>query len=219
MVDPGPSRHAGRRRGAPRAGPPVAGILLTGGASRRMGFDKASMPIGGVPCAARVAAVLRSVVTHAVEVGPGISGLPAVREEPLGGGPLVAVCAGARALDEAGGARSALVLACDLPLVTDLVLRTLAHWPGSHSVVPIIDGRPQTLCARWSAEDLSRAADLVEAGMRSMRSLLDRQDVELVAEERWPGRMDWRAFTDVDTPEDLERIGLCRGAPTRSGPG
>ena len=151
MDDPGPSCHAGRMQGAHRLGPPVAGILLTGGTSRRMGFDKASIRIGGVPCAARVAKVLRAVVAHAVEVGPGTSGLPAVREEPPGGGPLVAVCAGARVLEESGSTRPALVVACDLPLVTESVLRTLADWPGSRSVVPMIGGRPQPLCARWSA--------------------------------------------------------------------
>jgi len=213
MDDAGPSCHAGRMQGAHRLGPPVAGILLTGGTSRRMGFDKASIPIGGVPCAARVAKVLRAVVAHAVEVGPGISGLPAVLEEPPGGGPLVALCAGARALGEAGGASSALVLACDLPLITETVLRTLANWHGRHSVVPIIDGRPQPLFARWSFQDLEAAADLVAAGMRSMQSLLDRQDVEMVTEDRWPGQVDRRAFRDVDTPADLERLALCWDTP------
>lgn len=180
-----------------------------------MGFDKASMLIDGIPCATRVAAVLQAVVADAVEVGPGVSGLPAVQEEPPGGGPLVAVCAATRALNEVGEARSALVLACDLPLVTEDLLRTLAHWPGVGSVVPIIGGRPQPLCARWSGEDLAAAADLVEAGMRSMRSLLDRPGVELVDEERWPGQMDRRAFSDVDTPADLKRLRLAPSTPSR----
>jgi molybdopterin-guanine dinucleotide biosynthesis protein A len=181
-----------------------------------MGFDKASMLIDGVPCAVRVAAVMQAVVADVVEVGPGISGLPAVQEEPPGGGPLVAVCAGARALNKVGGARSALVLACDLPHVTENILRTLATWPGSRSVVPIIEGRPQPLCARWSADDLAATPELVEAGMQSMRSLLDRPGVELVDEERWPGHLDRRAFSDVDTPADLKRIGLAPDSPSRS---
>ncbi len=193
----------------------VAGILLTGGASRRMGFDKASMLVGGVPCAVRVAAVMRSVVAEAVEVGPGVSGLPSVLEEPARGGPLVAVGAGARALSGVGGARPALVLACDLPLVSEPLLRTLAEWPGSGSVVPIIEGRPQPLCARWSAADLAAATGLIDAGMRSMRSLLDRPGVELVEADRWPGAVDRRAFSDVDTPgdlEELEQLGLTWAA-------
>jgi molybdenum cofactor guanylyltransferase len=206
----------GEMRDALPSGLPPAGILLTGGTSRRMGFDKASMLIDGVPCAARVAAVLRAVVADAVEVGPGVSGLRAVQEDPPGGGPLVGLCAGARALNEVGTVQSALVLACDLPLVTEDLLRTLADWPGNRSVVPIIDGRPQPLCARWFAEDLAAAAELVAAGRRSMRSLLERPGVDLVAEARWPGPVDRRAFSDVDTPADLQRIGLAGVGPVRT---
>ncbi|MGH9029117.1 MAG: molybdenum cofactor guanylyltransferase, partial [Acidimicrobiales bacterium] len=139
--------------GAPSCDGSVAGILLTGGTSRRMGFDKASMLVDGIPCAARVAAVMLRVVTDAVEVGPGVSGLPVISEEPRGGGPLVALCAGMSALEAIGPARSTLVLACDLPFVTVAVLRTLAGWPGKSSVVPVVGGRPQPLCARWSASD------------------------------------------------------------------
>ena len=106
--------------------------------------------------------------------------------------------------------RPTLVLACDLPLVTETALRTLAQWPGTRSVVPVLEGQPQPLCARWSADDLAAAADLVRAGMRSMRSLLDCRDVELIDEAHWPRQLDRRAFSDVDTPADLERIGLIR---------
>lgn len=194
------------------------GILLTGGTSRRMGFDKASMPISGVPCAARVAAVLQAVVADAIEVGPGVSGLPAVQEEPRGSGPLVALCAGARALNENGIARPALVLACDLPLVTETVLWTLAEWPGSGSVVPIIAGQPQPLCARWSAEDLSASTDSVRAGMRSMRSLLERPGVTMVEEKEWPTQVDRRVFSDVDTPADLVRTGVTVDRQGTRGP-
>ena len=203
-------RHAGGMRAPPRSSRTVVGILLTGGQSRRMGFDKASMLVGGVACAARVAAVMQAVVADAVEVGPGVSGLRAVREDPPGGGPLVAVCAGARALGDVGDTAPTLVLACDLPLVTEATLRTLAQWPGTRSVVPVLEGQPQPLCARWSADDLAAAADLVRAGMRSMRSLLDCRDVELIDEAHWPPQMDRRAFSDVDTTADLERIGLIR---------
>jgi len=166
------------------------------------------MPIGGVRCAEKVASVLQAVVGDAVEVGPGVSGLRVVHEEPLGGGPLVALCAGAKALYEVGCALPVLVLACDLPLVTETVLRTIAEWPGSRSVVPIIDGHSQPLCARWSVEDLATAADLVGSGMRSMRSLLELPGVVLVEEDEWPTEMDLQAMSDVDTPADLDRIGV-----------
>ncbi len=174
-----------------------------------MGFDKATMPIDGVPAAERIAQTMRTVVSVAVEVGPGVSGLPVVTESRPGRGPLVAVCAGAAALRPAR-ARHVLVLACDLPLLTGAVLTTLARWPGEQSVVPVIDGFPQPLCARWSPEDLAAAAELAEAGERSMRPLLDRPGIVLADEACWPGDMDRSAFSDVDTPTDLERLGITR---------
>ena len=56
-----------------------AGILLTGGASRRMGTDKATIVVGGETLARRTARLLSAVCDPAVEVGPGASDLPAVR--------------------------------------------------------------------------------------------------------------------------------------------
>ena len=76
----------------------MAGVLLTGGASRRMGVDKARIVVNGETLAARSARVLASVCDPVVEVGSGVSGLPAVQEEPSGAGPLVAMLAGVGAL-------------------------------------------------------------------------------------------------------------------------
>lgn len=190
----------------------VVGILLSGGSSRRMGIDKASMLIAGVPCARRVGSVLQAVAIRSIEVGPGVSGLPATSEKPAGRGPLAALAAGVEVLASQEPFGPALVVACDLPFLTESVLWTLARWPGNHSVVPVVEGRSQPLCARWSATDLSAVATLVAAGRRAMSALLERPEVEFVDQNRWPGGLDGRAFADVDTPEDLERLGLPRFA-------
>jgi molybdenum cofactor guanylyltransferase len=186
----------------------VAGILLTGGASRRMGFDKASLVIEGRPAAVRIAGVLSSVTAPVVEVGPGYSGLEAVLEDPRGAGPLVALGTGAAALRQRGHVGAAIVLACDLPLADEALVRLLANWPGDASVVPVVDGYPQPLCARWSRGDLGAIAGLVGSGARSMRALLSRPDVALVDEAGWSGAVDARAFADVDTQSDIEHLGL-----------
>ena len=65
----------------------VAGVLLTGGASRRMGFDKALVEVDGRASAVRLAAVMQEVANPVLEVGPGRSGLPAIAEGPVGQGP------------------------------------------------------------------------------------------------------------------------------------
>lgn len=193
---------------AGRPGPPVAGLLLTGGASRRMGFDKASMLVRGTPLAVRLGYVLDFVASPALEVGPGRSFLEAVREDPPGGGPLVALVAGAAALRSRGVAGPVVVVACDLPLLTTLALSVLARWPGDGSVVPVIGGVPQPLASRWSPADLGTAARLVAAGERSMRALLAAASPEVAEEGAWPPGAAARAFADADLPEDLESLGL-----------
>jgi molybdenum cofactor guanylyltransferase len=190
------------------AGRRVAAILLTGGASRRMGFDKAMLLVDGVPNGARLANALMEVAAPVLEVGPGVSGLPAIQEDPAGAGPLVAICAGARRLGELRFSGPALVLACDLPFMTSAVLSELAGWPGDRSVVPVVGGHAQPLCARWSQTDLGAAKNLVDAGERAMRCLLARPDIVFPGENDWAADGLRRAFADADSPADLIALGL-----------
>jgi molybdopterin-guanine dinucleotide biosynthesis protein A len=164
-----------------------------------MGRDKATLVIGGETLAARTARALAAVASPCVEVGPGVSGFAAVSEDPPGGGPLVAVAAGAAAVP---GAPAALVVACDLPSLSVDLLRWLADHPAAGSVAPVWDGRPQLVCARWSAAALAVATDLVASGARSMHALLDRSDAVLVA----PPAELAAALADVDTPSQLREV-------------
>ncbi len=202
----------------------VAGLLLTGGASRRMGFDKALLPVDGVPNATRLAAVLGSVPAPICEVGPGVSGLPAVRETPPGAGPLVAICAGNRHLRSVSHNGPVLVLACDLPFMTSEVISELRNWPVEGSVVPMMAGHAQPLCARWSQKDLLAAAAFVEAGERSMKALLGRPGITFPGESDWTaakkrGANILRVFADADSPADLAALGLSQSLTGRGGDG
>lgn len=183
--------------------PDVAGLLLTGGSSRRMGFDKSLLLVDGEPISVRLGRLLGEVASPLVEVGRGCSGLPTVREEPPGSGPLVAVSAGRAELLRIGHQGPALVLACDLPLLDVAVLHLLVGWPGDASVVPVVHGHTQPLCARWSAGDLDAAAVLVEKGVRSMRALLGHSDPVMLDESLWSGVVGAATFADVDVPSDL----------------
>jgi molybdopterin-guanine dinucleotide biosynthesis protein A len=189
--------------------PRPAGILLTGGASRRMGFDKTALLVDGVPCAERVGSVMVRVLDPVLEVGPGRSGRPNIREDPPGAGPLAAVVAGFTRLRVMRGEEGpVVVVAGDQPLLTEAALAMLASWPGPGSVVPVVEGRAQPLCARWSPEAQRAAEEALGQGERSMRPLLEFDDVELVVESRWPEGVTARAFDDIDRPADLKRLGL-----------
>jgi molybdopterin-guanine dinucleotide biosynthesis protein A len=158
--------------------------------------------------AVRTGRLLSLVAETAVEVGPGVSGLPAILEQPRGEGPLVAIAAGCKALRGQGHTGGALVIACDLPFVSERLLSFLAEYPAEGSVVPLVRGRPQPLCARWGAQDLNGAQELVIRGVRSLQHLSARPDVVYLDESDWEHVANERDFSDVDSPDDLLRLGL-----------
>jgi molybdopterin-guanine dinucleotide biosynthesis protein A len=187
----------------------AAGLLLTGGASRRLGQDKGALVLGGgtESLARRTGRLLAEVAQPVLEVGPGLSGLPALVEDPPGRGPLVALAAGACRLQALGWTGAAVVVATDLPLLTRGFLAWLAGHPSSRSVVPVLAGVPQTLCARYAPGDLQRAVELAAAGRRALHDLLDGSDAVLAGPEVWgPAAGDPDALFDVDTPADLARL-------------
>ncbi len=180
------------------------GILLTGGSSRRLGIDKATVRIGDESLAERAARVLRAVCAPVVEVGPGHSGLEHVCEAPAGSGPLAALVAGADAL----GGDSVVLFGCDLVRVEEPLLALLVNWDGAPSAVPLVDGEPQLVCARYGPDALAAARRLLARGERSLRALLEVVTVDLVPEARWGSVATRASFSDLDTPDDLERLGL-----------
>lgn len=173
-----------------------------------MGRDKASLLVGGQSLAGRVAACMSQVVAPVLEVGPGRTGLPQAPEDRPGAGPLTAIVAGWRALTADGHRGPVVVVACDLPRVSERLLRLIAGHPGSGSVVPVVDGRPQPLCARFSASALAHGAMMMDAGRRSLGPLVEHRDVVLLEPSEWSRVADGADFADVDTPEDLARLGL-----------
>ena len=184
----------------------TGGILLTGGSSRRMGVDKATIAIGASTLARRLADALMVVAPLAVEVGRGATSLTTTREDPPGSGPLAAIAAGHATLVAQGLGQDdpCLVVACDLPWMRADVLSQLAAHPAPGTVLPVIGGRDQPLCARWSADDLHAVHAALEAGDRSLRRLPDRGRA-MRLDDAWWG-VNASCFCDVDTPADLARF-------------
>ena len=105
---------------------PVAGVVLCGGRSTRMGFDKGAAELGGETLAARAARALAAVAGQVVlATGPqeryAELGLPRLTDDPELTGP----AAGIVAALEGAGAERALVLACDMPRVDAALLGAL----------------------------------------------------------------------------------------------
>jgi molybdenum cofactor guanylyltransferase len=188
----------------------VAGAVLAGGASRRMGRDKATLVVGGVELASLALAVAARVADPVVLVAP--EGHPARRlaAAPVadpGRGPLAALAAALGALD----ADHVLVLAGDHPgLRVELLAHLVAlagrveaeavacrRGPRLEPLVAVYRRAPALALAR------SRLAD--PAGDRSLTGLLAGLRTLVVEEPQWrPLDPDGRSFVDLDDPADLE---------------
>jgi molybdopterin-guanine dinucleotide biosynthesis protein A len=186
-----------------------AGILLTGGSSRRLGVDKARLRVGGVTLAERAARVLAEVCDPVVEVGDGVSRLRSVREQPAGSGPLAAIIAGHDALLERESGDAIVVLACDLVRVGAPMVRLLAAWPGNESVVPSAGGRAQYVCARNTGAVLATGREQLARGEHSMRFVDECDAVTFVDEAVWEPVGGAGVFDDLDTSEDALRLGIA----------
>lgn len=181
------------------------GVVLCGGASRRMGRDKATLGPPDRPMAARVATALRSAgATEVVLVGGDCAALAGhgdvwVPDDRPGDGPLAAIATAARHRP----GRDLLVCACDLPLLGAAALAPLvdALADGAAAAVCDVDGRPQ-----WSvvavAAGLAAALDGPDGPLaRGERSL--RGGLGGLARRLPPAPGATAALRDVDRPEDL----------------
>jgi molybdopterin-guanine dinucleotide biosynthesis protein A len=107
------------------AGAETVGVVLAGGASRRMGRDKAALEIAGETLAASAARRLRAVCPRVAVADGGrglVPGLPSMPDGP-GDGPVAGILGAARDLP----GHPLLVLACDLPGVPAALLEELAR--------------------------------------------------------------------------------------------
>lgn len=194
----------------------IEGYILAGGASSRMGADKAHLRLGGVTLVERAACALGAVAgrVRLVSSKPdaGALGFPVVPDLLPGLGAL----GGLHAALAQARAEWAAVLSCDLPFVTGALLERLAalRGPAFDAVAPLQqDGRPQPLCALYAPARCRPALDeLLREGELRPRVLLSRLRTRWVAWDELQDLEDaGRLFHNVNTPEDFARAEQLNG--------
>jgi len=191
----------------------VAAAVLAGGASRRMGRDKATLRVGGVELGRGVIGVAAGLANPVVVVAP--DGHPAValaaeagvgRVADPGRGPLAAVAA-ALGAPQVREARHLLVLAADHPDLRVPLLSLLLDLRGLGEAVACRRGRGlEPLVAVYERVPALGAASelLAGSGDGSMRSLLGALRTRVVEEGEWRrADPDGASFLDLDDPDDL----------------
>ena len=192
--------------GAPA--PPIYGLVLAGGRSRRMGRDKALLPYGdGTPQLERAMALLAPHVVRAyvsVRADQGAEPLrarfPQITDTQENLGPIAGILAAQARHPQAAW----LVLACDLPLLDEA---TLTHLLGARAPARAAtayrsshDGLPEPLCAIYEPRCRELLAAYVAAGKQCPRNFLQSADTEIIDEP------DPRALDNVNTPQEYGSV-------------
>lgn len=193
---------------------PVAGLVLAGGRSRRMGSDKAALVAGGETQLARTVALLErhldavyvssrasqaddpvrrdfdNIVDRYDDLGPVAGILSAMAEYPD---------------------RAWLVLACDLPNIDDETIEFLLQHASPGLPVTafrsVIDGLPEPLCAVYRPQALETIERFVADGIKCPRKMLINSPALLLEQPR-PG-----ALHNINTPDDLAGTGIEQASP------
>ncbi len=188
----------------------VQGFILAGGASSRMGTNKAGIEIGGTSLVRRAADTLSEVTDSVIVVGASAASitdmrLPVIEDVPAETrGAIRGLVTALKACERIW----ALVLACDLPFISSELLKLLIEKadPDVDAIVPVQqDGRYQLLCGVFRRETcLPAASQAMLEGRWSLHALAERLNtrriepaeyVHLPASDRF--------FMNMNSPDDL----------------
>ena len=186
--------------------PPLFGLVLAGGSSSRMQRDKAALEYAGESQLTRAARLLQRHVSQVF-----VSVRPAQAQDPLrkvwsmiidtveGEGPIV----GIRSALAAHGDVAWLVIACDLPFLSDTTLAHLIEHrqPGKLATAyrSAHDSLPEPLCAIWEPGAAAALAAYQATGGRCPRKFLIRNDAPLL------DAVDAHALDNINTPQEYEQ--------------
>jgi molybdopterin-guanine dinucleotide biosynthesis protein A len=189
----------------------VSGVIMAGGASLRLGRNKALERVGGKTLVERVIDSLVPLTSEVLVVVARPEQAAALRLPPSvrvvsdrypGKGSLGGIFTGLDASVEAWS----LVVACDMPFLNGELLRHLMEASSNvDAVVPRLGGQPEPLHALYSKACLGPMERMVRAGDLKIAPLFDAVRVRYVDEETID-RIDPRhlSFFNINTQADLE---------------
>jgi len=177
----------------------AAAVVLSGGASQRMGEDKSVMHVHGQPLVATVAGQLAPHFENLIVSGSrekyAFAGYDVIEDLEAGKGPLMGLMSCLKASDHEVN----FVTACDIPDIhLPFVRRMLREIDDHEAVVPVLpDGHQQPLFAVYRKGVHHKIAACLLAGKRAVHALLDVLDVHTIDIDG-----DW--YHNLNTREDLD---------------
>lgn len=178
----------------------IEAIVLTGGESRRMGRDKATLPIDGVPQAQRVVEALLTKVAKVTVLGRNaVEGADFLPDAEEFAGPAAALARFTPTAD------AVFIASCDLPLFDPRIVDVLAEKLGAHrAAAPFVDDWRQPLCALYRSETFAELQHVAAEGLRCPNKWLARLDPVLLDETALLRTgIDPRSTLGANTPDEL----------------
>lgn len=210
----------------------VSGLVLCGGASARMGRDKARLELGARSLLARALDALRPWCDElrlacGATARYGELGLALDLDRAPGLGPLAGLEAGLAAARH----ERVLAVAVDMPWLAEAPLgELLLELERTGADACLVDGPRglEPLCGAWSRRALPAVRAALDAGARRVLAPFESAFREegggrgpqgppaALARLAWSGRDRERALANLNTPEELERARLVAGAGARA---
>ncbi|MCY4625170.1 MAG: molybdenum cofactor guanylyltransferase [Chloroflexi bacterium] len=193
--------------------PEITGIVLAGGAGRRMwtqprgmGAPKPLLPLGGRTLIEHVIAAIEPLVSGVIVVtndaeSMAFLGHPTVADAEPGRGPLMGLYSGLLVCPTP----YALAVPCDAPFLAPALLDALiARRRPDALTLPETEHGPQPMPGVYPTTLAPSIAALLEGGRAAMRDLVAAGPVELLTVAEVEALdPDGSSFLDMDTPEDL----------------
>lgn len=186
----------------------ITGIILAGGQSRRMGFNKAEAEMHGESMLHRMIDKLEKV-TPAIVVSSGAVTYPSIlwpqiHDEYPQCGPL----GGIYSVLKHSATSLNLVVSCDIPLVSISLLKYIVTRATENDcliTVPVDqEGQLQMMCAVYRKEVLPFIAQQLDSRTYKMKDLLNLVSVKYVDIAREHPLYQEHTFMNVNTPSSLE---------------
>ena len=202
----------------------IFGVILAGGESRRFGRPKVLAALGGAPMASwgvrtlQAAGLAVGVISEEDGV-ESVLGVPVRPDLEAGLGPIGGLWTALQWAKERGD-DGVLLLGCDMPLVSEALLRAVLGWSDdAPAVVPLSSEGPEPLCALYREACASAVEQRLHSEDRSMRGLAHAVGAVFIDEEAVAGVADPKIdFLNVNTVRERDRVEHLLHARRPGGP-
>ena len=189
----------------------IFGAMLAGGKSRRFGRSKVFATLAGAPLASWGVRALQSAglpvgVVSDEEGVEAALGVPARADLEADLGPIGGLWTALQWASERGD-HGVLLLGCDMPLVSEALIRTILDWnDDAPAVVPVGLEGPEPLCALYRSTCTPEVERRLHSNDRSLRGVAKAVGAAFIGEDAVARVADAQtAFLNVNTVRERDR--------------